>query len=373
MSLSKMRLPKQVLFALLLALAVPTFAADRARIQMRLGEVESDPSSSSVWDLHHMVTDGGIPDDLLPRLKRVLHAVVGAKRARAHTRYRAALALDLLGETSEAIQAALLSGMRDAFPLRQGMYRNFDRSAAEYVRTVRNPSEAIVHLLIDLVRHGGDNRGCSVGLEILIEWGNRGEPIRGWIDAQNLRAIEGAVWTVQFWAGESRRHAGRARQGSGTRAANAREYLAAAERDYDTMKKWWPTLAHTAPVYEEVDAEAVPAAAEPVALEAQERLYVLALAYDEIKLVEEAVRKLLELEEVTFSTLVALDGVRVNQAIDGALKERIRAFLRVRILPHLQRLLHEEPAPRLDVPGLRDADPTSACLILLAASGEQKK
>ncbi len=363
----------RLILTLLLVYTSAASAVDRADLERWIAQIKETPNTVAILcrQVLSAIRQGNFPADLVDPARQALFGVTrsGENGALDHG-LSAALALDALGEQSEEVQMAILNAMRKAFPFRKGRYRDFGPQAAENISPIRHPSEAIVDQIVELSRYAGDNRGAAAALGILVVWRKKGEPRVGWIDARAARILEGAVWTVEFWAGEVRRLRQATSPGSAARADTAGEILDSAVRIYRLLKTWWPEVAHTAPKLGDLNvAPGAPLIAEDV----QEHRHVQGLASHRIRHVENSARALLKFARVTFATLIALDRVRNQSEIDPALKDQITVFLRVSIVPYLYRFLHEEPKRMIEIAGIRANDQTSACLIFLAASGSNPR
>lgn len=370
----------RLLLLLLLAISSEAPAPEgRELVLMRIGEVERNADSTSVFDLYRFCKRQELPADLIARARDALLGTLAVGRSDKYSHYQAAMGLDCLGEKSEAVQRAIVRGMKHYFNVTNGYYRKFDESEAEDIGAIKNPSPEIAAFVTELQRHSGNARGGIWGAQILVAWVKRDEGVKAWLDA--ARVLEGAVWSVEHWHTEIGRHERLSRT---NRAETARGNFDEAQKSYRTFLSWWPAVAHTPPALsEEPEGEErrgvppTPSDATPVTIAspkkepATERILRNALSDHDLVIVSEAARHLLKLPALSFETVAVLDNVRLRTDIAADLREEIRGRLQGEVLKYiddLDLLLDIDPTRVLSLPAARNVDSVTACLLFFAAA-----
>lgn len=397
-----------ILTCLFALISQPAFAPnDRDYYLRKLHEAETQPGWGISWEFHYGLVTDALPEDLRERVKAVfltdLTLSPGRYRIENYTgaKYRAALGLDFLGETSEAISLAILAGLRSQFPLRQGYYVDLAPDKVEDFARIRVRTQPIIARVVELARHAGDSKGRVAALETLESW-HETSPSKEWIDAEDGRILQAAAWCIETWDSEWRKHKkkGDAR-GAAKRAATALELKKTSERLYRKFLEWWPRAEHNPPQLETEEGEIGATAATPsadadttsrpsVPFERRpreslpppptvagplERIYGAALSDDDAETVEAAVDVLLGIPALTFETLVRLDNLRTGSLIGAEKKAEIGRRLRRELMAYLddmRRFVQEDPARVVSLAAMESVDPVTACLLFITSTRAQE-
>lgn len=325
------------LFWLLCTQASMLLADDESNARLAISRLKEnrDYLSTDVSTLFELSSKNRLPKTLEQEAKVVLLQVLSisdGQRSTAFSKYRAAIALNVLGETSDELEKVILSGIRFRFPLRTGNYRDVTESNVIEIMQLRNLSQPMFDLLTDVALYAGDSQGACTLLQKLMARAKEKSEIKAWADLKKEEWIATAVQLIEHFHKTAHRLRTNGLKGNASRVGTAEAWLKDCNAMYETMKLWWPEREHRGPTLDVSDTET----------SAEESVYRKLLESNQIAVVEEGVRNLLKLPSLSLDSIQELDRVRSEVDIETDLKEAIKKKLREWLRPRLTALLYND-------------------------------